>query len=242
MNSKPCAYQVVQNSENRNSLIIKHLDLVKKIAFHLHARLPKHVSIKDLIQSGYIGLMEAANNFIDDKNVPFQSFASRRIRGAMLDFLRQGNFLPRCVYKKAREISCAIEKIEEEHCAEATPLQIAEKLGIGLEEYYQLLSDTSFVSFVDIGEYQEEIPATNISSNNPLKLVEYFQLNDLIRQYIEKIPKKERLVLSLYINDELTFKEIGYIMELSESRACQLYSQAVKRLQAKLKHMVIIKE
>lgn len=234
--TEACLFDVMGEKSTIETRIMSNTDLVKSIAFHIHCRLPKTVLMNDLIQEGTIGLIEAAKNFKNDKNSSFKTYASIRIRGSILDHLRKGSWVPRSVHTNAKRITKAIEAIESETSDEAKSQQIAEKMGITLEDYHNMLNDTVVCNLISLEDFDDnnEFFVGDDSSNNPSNIVEETEVRDVVAKLIQQLPQKEQLVLSLYVNEELTFKEIAYVLELTESRACQIYSQAIKRLQARM--------
>lgn len=226
-------YQDVAKQDSHNDLIDQYSNLVKKIAYHLLNRLPRSVQINDLLQSGMLGLIEAAKNFDPNNGASFESFASLRIRGAMIDDLRRGDWIPRSVYKNARLISDAIQRVEHKYGREAQSSEIAAELSISTEEYYQMLNDTSSIDLFSLDNLNSELSTEN-EFDNPQTKTEHSSLKVILSQELENLPEKEKLVLSLHHMSELNFKNIGEILEVSESRICQIHSQAISRLRARI--------
>lgn len=220
---------------NTSDLIDRHSELVKKIAYHLMARLPATVLIDDLVQSGMIGLLEAARNFDGSKGASFETFAGIRIRGAMLDEMRKGDWVPRSVHKNSREIAQAINIIEKQTGQEANELEVAKQLGVTLSEYQRMLQDVNcakLVAYEDLSESNETI-ASETTHDSVFQAVSENQFSNRLVDMIKQLPEREALVLSLYYDEELNLKEIGLVLDVSESRVSQIHSQALHRLKAK---------
>ncbi len=221
-------------------LIERHADLVKKIAAHLLARLPANVSKEDLVQSGMIGLIEASKRYDASKGASFETFASIRIKGAMLDEIRRGDWVPRSVHRNTRKISEAIRKVENRHHSEATDAQIADELGVSIEQYYEMLQDTQgsklfnfseLNTFSDGDESPPAMPETPDTDNlGPSEQIENKLFKVALTKCIGDLPEREQLVLSLYYKEELNLKQIGEILGVTESRVSQIHSQAAIRL------------
>lgn len=223
-------------SVNTSQLIDLHSDLVKKIAFHLLARLPASVEVDDLIQSGMIGLLESARKYDVTKGASFETFAGIRIRGAMLDDLRKGDWVPRSVHKNSRLISTTIAKIEKKTGENATATDIASELDISINEYQQMLRDVScakIIPYEDLVNSEAEMPSTDSRDDQVFQSVSSNEFSSKLVDMIKELPEKETLVLSLYYDEELNLKEIGSVLGVSESRVSQIHSQALHRLKAK---------
>ena len=226
--------------DKTRELVTRYAPLVKKIALHLKARLPHSVQVDDLIQSGMIGLLDASNNFDDSKGASFETFASIRIRGAMIDEIRSGDWAPRTVHQNTRRISDAMTELAKKLGRDATDLEVSEYLGIPVDEYHRMLyesSTTKIVGIEDLGVSADALvfENQNINENKPLNAVLEHNYRQSLAKAIETLPPKEALLLSLYYKDELNMKEIGKIMEISESRVSQILNQTILRLRSKLK-------
>ncbi len=216
--------------------------LVKRLAYHLVSRLPASVEVDDLIQAGLIGLMEAARNFDIAAGVQFETYASQRIRGAMLDELREADWLPRHIRKSMRDLEAAIVKVEHHLGRPATESEMAAAMGMKLEEYQEMLGECRGHQLIyydeidseDEGRHSLDAMAADIQAN-PYNDVEGGAFRRSLIAAIEALPEREKLMMALYYDEELNLKEIGAVMGVSESRVCQLHSQAVARLRAKLK-------
>lgn len=221
---------------NTSELIERHSELVQKIAYHLLARLPASVLVDDLIQSGMIGLLEAARNFDASKGASFETFAGIRIRGAMLDEMRRGDWVPRSVHKNSRTISAAIAEVEKRTGRDAKETEIAQQLGVSLPDYQHMLRDVNcakLVAYEDIASSEEGFVSESAEHDSTFSQVSEAQFATQLESMIKALPEREALVLSLYYDEELNLKEIGLVLEVSESRVSQIHSQALHRLKAK---------
>jgi len=223
---------------DQRQLIESHGALVKRIAHHLVARLPSSVSVEDLVQSGMIGLLEAAANFDPGRGASFETFAGIRIRGAMLDEVRRGDWSPRSVHRNARRVAEAIRGVEMRSGGDAADSAVARELGVTLEDYHAMLQDTAGSRLFSLDELLEGEDGADAllkgPADDPAEDTSRERLARAIGDAISGLPERERLVLSLYYDEELNLKEIGLVLEVSESRVSQILSQATKRLRARL--------
>ncbi len=223
---------------DKTALLEQHTVLVKRIAYHLLARLPASVQVDDLIQSGMIGLFEAANNFDNTKGASFETFAGIRIRGAMLDEMRRGDWTPRSVHKNSRMVSEAIKQLEAQLGRDVSDVEVAEKLDISLNEYHHILSEVStgkILGIDDLGVSEDAIKLSEDSiTDDPYQSIEQSAFKKGLAQCIKSLPEREALVLSLYYDEELNLREIGQVLDVSESRVSQIHSQAMHRLKARM--------
>ncbi len=226
------------NKIDKTVLLEQHTVLVTRIAYHLLARLPASVLVDDLIQSGMIGLFEAANNFDNTKGASFETFAGIRIRGAMLDEIRRGDWTPRSVHKNSRMISEAIKQLESKLGRDVSDLEVAEKLDISLSHYHHILREVSsgkILGLEDLGVSEDALEFTQVSkSDDPYKSIEHNAFKKGLAECISSLPEREALVLSLYYDEELNLREIGQILDISESRVSQIHSQAMHRLKSRM--------
>ncbi len=230
------AYVTQDDNYSNEDLVTDHVELVKRIAHHLAARLPATVDIDDLTQSGMVGLLEAAGNFDASRGASFETYAGIRIRGAMLDDIRKHDWTPRSVHHKYRRVAQAINAIEGETGCAASPEDVASRLEMSMAEYHKVLADSVSSRLFSYEETIEE-PALHRkppSSNAPHPDQQLYrdQFRAQLADSIDQLPERERLVLSLYYERELNLKEIGAVLDVSESRVCQIHGQAVIRLRA----------
>jgi RNA polymerase sigma factor for flagellar operon FliA len=229
---------VAANLPPPDQLVLRHGELVKRIAYHVVSRLPSHIEVDDLIQAGMIGLLNAAQNFTPTKGANFETYAGIRIRGAMLDEARRSNWTPRSTFRNAKQVSLAIRSIENRTGRDAKAQDIAGALGVTLEEYHRMVESAassrilSYEQLADDPERASMLPEA--PEDGPETALEEDQFREAIGAAIAALPERERLVLSLYYDQELNLREIGAILEVSESRVCQIHGQAVLRVRARL--------
>ncbi len=238
MNGLAMYSETTTSPTSMNEIVEQYAPLVKRIAYHLIARLPHTVDVDDLIQTGMIGLMDAAQNYDANQGASFETYAGIRIRGAMLDEIRRNDWAPRSVHRKAREISAAIQSIEQEKGRNANDKEIAAALGLSIEEYYQQLHESTGHHVFSLDEFNngDEVNAHPISAveSGPVESLQSSDFKDALATAIKTLPDRERLLMELYYNEELNLKEIGEVLSVSESRVSQIHSQTVIRLRAKL--------
>jgi len=223
---------------DKSALLEQHTVLVKRIAYHLLARLPASVQVEDLIQSGMIGLFEAASNFDNSKGASFETFAGIRIRGAMLDEIRKGDWTPRSVHRNSRMVSDAIKALESELGRDVSDVEVAEKLDISLNEYHHILNEVSagkIIGIDDLGISDDSIKFDQeYHQDDPYQSIEQITFKKTLTDCISTLPEREALVLSLYYDEELNLREIGQLLDVSESRVSQIHSQAMHRLKGRM--------
>ena len=229
-------YRRAQSSRGeQDRLVEQYAPLVKRIAYHLLGRLPSSVQVEDLMQAGMIGLLEASRKFDFGKGASFETYAGIRIRGAMLDEVRKGDWAPRSVHRNTRMVSDAMRAVEARLGRDAKDHEVAAELEMSLEEYYTILSDTAgskLFSFDDLLE--SGAPADVQGGEEPASGLQDERFRAALIEAIDTLPERERLLLSLYYDEELNLKEIGAVLGVSESRVSQLHSQCAARLRSKL--------
>ena len=240
-------FKKTKSSAIRDKFIRQYMPLVKYVAGKVATGLPSCVEFDDLVGYGQFGLLDAINKYDTSKNVKFKTYAVTRIRGAIFDELRQLDWVPRSVRQKSREIEDAIVSLESKLGRTATDSEIAKSLNMTDEEYHRAVmkvSGTSILSLNDVWLTNEEGDNTSIGSNiespsslNPDVIAEREEIKKVIAQAIQELPEKEKMVIVLYYHEDLTFKEIGAVLEVSESRISQLHTKANLRLRAKLTNL-----
>jgi len=227
------AYTEQHRNGIQNELSADHAALVIKIAKHLIRKLPSSIEINDLIQSGFVGLLEAQQKYKDDQGASFDTFASIRIKGAMIDELRKNSWSNRQISKEARRIAEATNKIEQQFHRPATSKDIIEELDITLDEYNHAclkINLSNVINIEDVEQYPlnskiEENPENDVDMNN--------QIVDL-KKRLEKLSEREQILLSLYYIEELTLREVGEVLELTEARVCQIHAGLLAKLKTSL--------
>jgi RNA polymerase sigma factor for flagellar operon FliA len=223
---------------NLDAVVRQHAELVKRIAYYLAGRLPPQVEVDDLVQAGMIGLIEAAQNFTAGRGASFETYAGFRIRGAMLDALRRLDWAPRSVHRKARAAAAALREVEAGKGAAATEAEVAAHMGVSLDDYNKILRDALGCQVLHLsdGDEDSDPPLDRVADDGPDPASSLFDdcMRGAVIEAIERLPERERMVLSLYYGDELNLKEIGAVMKVTESRVCQLHGQALVRLRARL--------
>lgn len=226
-------------ASGQTRLVSEHATLVKRIAYHLASRLPPCVQVDDLIQAGMIGLLEAAKNYSGAQGASFETYAGIRIRGAMLDEIRRSDWTPRSVHRKVRAAAAAVREIEMTHGRAARGKEVAESMGIDLDEYHGILQDaaTCRVFSYDDPEAVGADAVVNVAAGNeagPLDVLHGEAFKKALAQAIKDLPEREQMIMALYYDEELNLREIGEVLGVSESRVCQLHGQALVRLRARM--------
>ena len=225
---------------DKEQLVQRFAPLVKRIAYHLMARLPSSVQVEDLVQNGMIGLLGAMNRFETGHGAQFETYAAQRIRGAMLDGLRENDWLPRGLRRDLRRIEQAITQLEQEHGRVPTEKELAEAMDMSLADYQKMLGEArghQLLYFEDFTEEGEEgFLERHLTDHDadPLRLLEEQSLRQTLVASIGELPEREKLMMALYYEQDLNLREIGEVMGVTESRVCQLHSQAIARLRAKV--------
>ena len=225
---------------DRDQLVQRFVPLVKRIAYHLMARLPANVQFEDLVQNGMLGLLDALDRFEEGFGAQFETYATQRVRGAMLDGLRENDWLPRNLRRELRRIEGAISALEHTHGRAPSERELADTLGMSLADYQKTLQDArghQLVYFDDFaGEGDEDFLERHFTDNNadPSNILEEKNVKALLVKAIERLPEREKLMMALYYEQELNLREIGEVMGVTESRVCQLHTQAIARLRSQV--------
>ena len=221
---------------DKEQLVQRFVPLVKRIAYHLMARLPANVQFEDLVQNGMLGLLDALERVEEGFGAQFETYATQRVRGAMLDGLRENDWLPRSLRRELRRIEGAINSLEHTHGRAPSERELAESLGLSLADYQKTLQDArghQLVYFDDFaGEGEEDFLERHFTDNaaDPANILEDKNVKELLVKAIANLPERETLMMALYYEQELNLREIGEVMGVTESRVCQLHTQAIARL------------
>jgi len=223
---------------DEQDVLVQYAPLVRKIALHLQGKLPASVQLDDLIQAGMIGLLNAIKSFEAGKGAKFETWAGTRVRGAMIDELRGSDWTPRSTAKQMREVAAAINRAQITLKRPPSDREIAAELGVELSRYHEIAQDIAAVKLLSAEELSEiegedfsEIESTDMQ---PEQVAHEHDLNRMLIQAIDELPEREKLVMSLYYDEELNLKEIGAVLDVSESRVSQIHGQAVARLRARI--------
>jgi len=247
MKQQSCAaYTSCQSEADRERLLMEQLPQVRYIARRIHERLPRHVPFEDLVHAGVVGLIDAFNKFDHDKHVQFSSYAKFRIRGAILDSLRDLDWSPRELRRKARSIDEAYRHLSGILGRAPNTTELAAELRLSLEQLQSLMAD---IDGLEIGSLQIESPRDGKAEDlceylpNAPEDTPYFrclrsEMKDLLARVISELPEKEQRVLSLYYFEELTMKEVGTVLDIGESRVSQIHSLAVVHLRTRLTELL----
>ena len=228
---------------DRDALFHQHVPLVRRIAHHMIAKLPPNVELDDLIQVGMIGLNDALSRYEVAQGVQFETFASQRIRGAMLDELREGDWMSRSSRKSQKEIEQALHRVEQRLGRSPIESEIAAELGMSLEDYPALLSKvrgTQLVYLEDIGggdEGEEGFLDRHVADEgaDPMAVLRDQRLRASLVEAIKALPEREQYIMGMYYEHDMNLKEIAAVLGVTESRVCQLHSQAIARLRTKMR-------
>lgn len=241
-------YQITATSNTeRDELILEHLPQIKYIAQRISTKLPSHVELNDLVSAGVLGLLDAIDKFDESRGVKFKTYAELRIKGAILDSLRNLDWAPRSLRKKSKDLEKVYRELEQRMGRPATDKEVCDEMDITLEEFYELVDQ---IKGLNLGSFQELTNQDDDNNGEPLMkyvpdaphMDPFFvfhktEIKGILATAIDTLPKKERLVVSLYYFDELTMKEIGKVLGVNESRVSQLHTKAMLRLRTKLKKM-----
>ncbi len=231
----------------RDQLIMDYAPLIRFVAQRIAARLPSNIEIDDLISAGVIGLMDAIEKYDPSRDNKFKTYAEFRIRGAILDELRSQDWVPRSIRDKAKKIDRTYAELEQRYGRAVSDEELSKAMGIDLNEYYTMVSKVKAVTLLSIDELsgpgQNDKKSLlecleNIGSKNPFMQLKSKGIRELLIRNIEELPDKQKLVLSLYYYEDLNLKEIGRVLDVTESRVSQLHTQAVGKLKGKLKSLL----
>lgn len=234
------------SAQSRDELIVSHLPLVKFLVGRIATQLPPHLDQDDLMSAAVIGLITAAERFDPSRGVQFKTFAEQRIRGTIIDELRSQDWLTRSLRDKFKKLEREFVMLEHRFGRNPTSEEVAKSLEISVDDYHQMLEEIHLLSFVSLDESWEDEDGSPFGLldiledkgiENPQSQLMARQMLDSLTEAIEGLPEKERLVITFYYYEELNLKEIGAVLDLSESRISQLHSQAIVRLRAKMKNM-----
>jgi RNA polymerase sigma factor FliA len=242
------AYEAaIQQDAGREQLILEHLPQIKYIAHRISTKLPSHVELNDLVSAGVLGLLDAVEKFDPSRGVKFKTYAELRVKGAILDSLRNLDWAPRSLRKRSKDLEKTYKELEQRLGRPATDKEVSDELGITLDEFYELIDQ---IKGLNLGSFHDLAPQEDDRNGEPLvkyipdapQMDPFFvfqksELRDLLAVAIDSLPKKERLVVSLYYFDELTMKEIGKVLGVNESRVSQLHTKAMLRLRTKLRRV-----
>src|ERR1700743_3160362 len=230
-----------QGKVTQSEVLTQYAPLVRRLALQLVAKLPASVDLDDLIQAGMIGLLDAAGRYQEDRGAQFETYASQRIRGAMLDELRSTDWLPRSLRKTSREVEQAVHEVEQQVGRAPSETEIAAHMEMPLGDYQGMLQDlhgSQLIYYEDFDRGGDDEPFLDrhcVDHSDPLSALLDENLRSALIEAIDRLPDREKLLMSLYYERGLNLREIGAVMEVSESRVCQLHSQAVTRLRARLR-------
>ncbi|MDD2544939.1 MAG: RNA polymerase sigma factor FliA [Burkholderiaceae bacterium] len=228
---------------DRNALIRQHVPLVRRIAHHMIAKLPPNVELDDLIQVGMMGLAEALSRYEPTQGVQFETFATQRIRGAMLDELREGDWMSRSSRKSQKDIEQAVNRLEQKLGRSPLESEIAQEMGLDLDAYQSLLGKvrgTQLVYLEDMGHGSEDEDSfldrhVSDTDADPVELLRDNRLRSALVKAIQNLPEREQHIMSMYYEMDMNLKEIAAVLGVTESRVCQLHSQSIARLRAKMR-------
>jgi RNA polymerase sigma factor for flagellar operon FliA len=228
---------------DRSALIKQYQPLVRRLAHHMMAKLPPSVEVDDLIQVGLIGLSDALSRYEASQGVQFETFATQRIRGAMLDELRENDWMSRGSRKNQKDIEVAMRRLE--HRLGRAPLEseIAKEMGLPLEEYQSLLGKvrgTQLIYLEDMtrgGDEDDTYLDRHVadSASDPLNMLRDQRMRESLVSAIKLLPEREQYIMSMYYEQDMNLKEIAAVLDVTESRVCQLHSQSIARLRAKMR-------
>ncbi len=234
--------------ELKEKIVLQHTPLIRYIVNRIAVRLPSHIDLDDLQNTGVIGLMDAIDKYDPDKNCKFKTYAEFRIKGAILDQLRSLDWVPRSIRQKSRRLEQAYTEVEQRLGRSATENEVAGTLGIELDQFHFLLNQVRGISMINLDELRSGGDSDqpmhgdifeDVKAENPFMSLKSREMRQAVAECIGILPEKERLVISLYYYEDLNMKEIGNVLGITESRVCQIHTKAVARLRSKLRTLLL---
>ncbi|MDB5918224.1 MAG: fliA, partial [Massilia sp.] len=228
----------VKGKADKNQLLTDHMPLVKRLAHHMKAKLPPSVEVDDLVQAGMIGLLDAISRYEETHGAQFETYAVLRIRGAMLDELRNSDWLPRSMRQNMRKIETAMSTLQQKLGHPPTESEVAKLLKLSLSEYQDMLGDGGGHQLVYYEDFHDNEGSDNfldryaVDDADPLRSLLDGDFRQAVIDAIDALPPREKMLMGLYYEEEMNLKEIGAVMGVSESRVSQLHTQAVARLRS----------
>jgi len=245
---KPATEEIEITAENREEVIIRYSPMIKYVANRIAMRLPPHIEVDDLISVGVLGLMDAISKYDSSRGAKFKTYAEFRVRGAILDELRAMDWVPRSIRQKASSVDKVVQSLQVKLSRSPEDQEVAKEMGVSLEQFHATLNETKSIPVFslddlgiakDSGEQQSLLDClAGKADADPQTQIRLTELKEIIAKAIDTLPEKERLMVSLYYYEELTMKEIGAVLEITESRVSQIHSKAVYRLRTKLKAII----
>jgi len=245
---KPATEEIEITAENREEVIIRYSPMIKYVANRIAMRLPPHIEVDDLISVGVLGLMDAISKYDSSRGAKFKTYAEFRVRGAILDELRAMDWVPRSIRQKASSVDKVVQSLQVKLSRSPEDQEVAKEMGVSLEQFHATLNETKSIPVFslddlgiakDSGEQQSLLDClAGKADADPQTQIRLIELKEIIAKAIDTLPEKERLMVSLYYYEELTMKEIGAVLEITESRVSQIHSKAVYRLRTKLKAII----
>jgi len=242
------AEEIEITTENREEVIKRYSPMIKYVANRIAMRLPPHIEVDDLISVGVLGLMDAISKYDSSRGAKFKTYAEFRVRGAILDELRAMDWVPRSIRQKASNVDKVVQALQAKLSRSPEDEEVAKEMGISLDQFHDTLNETKSIpifSLEDLGIAKESGEQQSLldclagkADADPQTQIRLIELKEIIAKAIDALPEKERLMVSLYYYEELTMKEIGAVLEITESRVSQIHSKAVYRLRTKLKAII----
>jgi len=234
----------VKGKPDKNHLLTEHMPLVKRLAHHMKAKLPPSVEVDDLVQAGMMGLLDAINRYEDNHGAQFETYAVLRIRGAMLDELRNSDWMPRGTRQNMRKVEMAMNTLQQRLGRPPTESEVAKSLKLSLADYQEMLTESGGHQLVYYEDFRGDdddgsfLDRYAVDEDDPLRSLLESGFRQAVIDAIEALPPREKILMGLYYEEELNLKEIGAVMGVSESRVSQLHTQAVARLRAALREQL----